>query len=191
MTRSEKPVPPDVDPVPLISHCSGQPAHVLALFEDDRLDAGARQQFIGGGQTRGAGAHDNRFFLIGHNGERYKYISDKRRHFRALDASFGQCRAREPLPRVSAANLGLEHSRGFCTFGTNAYRRRGRFSASITRRCIRRTKLWKQLQLVGTSRVLTEATQSSRVRRYHSPKLCCSCGISEEARAPASSSAPA
>ncbi len=60
----EEAVAADVDAVALVVDGPRQPAHVGALFQDDRLDVGALEEFVGGRQPGRARADDHRGFRI-------------------------------------------------------------------------------------------------------------------------------
>ena len=49
----------DVDPVAFVVHRAGDSTHAGAFFQDNRLDAGAGEQFVGGSQSGGTCANDD------------------------------------------------------------------------------------------------------------------------------------
>ena len=56
----------DVDAVSFVLDRPGESAHVLALFQNDRLDTGACKQLVGYGQACRTGADNDGFFLPVH-----------------------------------------------------------------------------------------------------------------------------
>ena len=53
----------DVHAVALVAHGARDAAHVVEALDDDGMDVGPGEQFVGGGQSRRAGADDDCLWL--------------------------------------------------------------------------------------------------------------------------------